>query len=93
MSRPGFNSDLSGWKPQFPSSLNRHEWNSCPSRLFFFTMRVRFGNRAERAAIRGHRINRTFDVLGTQANWEGHEFHSCRLKRVKKFEALAAGEL
>jgi len=35
MSRPGFKSSLSGWKPQFSFSLNRHEWNSCPSRLFF----------------------------------------------------------
>ena len=34
-SREGFKSDLRGWKPQFSLSLNRHQWNSCPSRLFF----------------------------------------------------------
>jgi len=35
MSRPGFKSSPSGWKPQFSLSLNWHEWNSCPSRWFF----------------------------------------------------------
>jgi hypothetical protein len=35
MSRPGFKSSPSGWKPQFSLRLNRHESNSCPSRLFF----------------------------------------------------------
>ena len=35
MSRPGFKRSPSGWKPQFSLSLNWHEWNSCPSRLFF----------------------------------------------------------
>ena len=43
MSRPGLKSHLSGWKPQFSLSLNRHEWNSCPSRLFFSRMLFRFG--------------------------------------------------